>query len=103
MSVFSAGPIHCFKCCAPCPTSGRIERAAVCPGCDADLHCCYNRRHYNSGAHNECNEQSEWVRDKDRANYCDYFNAQCGQPQATDSATRKQTDVRARFEDLFIK
>lgn len=80
----------------------RVTLRAVCPSCDADLHCCLNCRHHNRSAHNECNEtQAEWVRDKDRANHCDYFDPRRGPASGRES--KGSTDARARFEDLFKK
>ncbi len=103
MSMFSTGPLFCFSCGAPQPTGGRIERNAVCEKCDADLRCCLNCRHHNPNAHNECNEaQAEWVRDKDRSNYCGYFDPRRGQNPVLGS-DRKQEDARTRFEKLFEK
>ena len=99
----SESSLHCFKCGTAYPIKDRIGRKATCPKCDADLHSCLNCRHYNRSAHNECNEpQAEWVRDKDRANFCDYFEPRRG---AVSGITRSSsTDAaRARFENLFKK
>jgi hypothetical protein len=80
----------------------RIGRKDVCPQCDADLHCCYNCRHYNAHAHNECNEtQAEWVRAKDRSNYCDYFDPKRG--GRTGPGNSKAEEARSRFDSLFKK
>ena len=98
-----ADVLICFKCGKPYDLSARIGRRDTCPECDADLHCCLNCRHYNRSAHNECNEpQAEWVRDKDRANFCDYFEPRRGgHPGIGNSAA--PNDARTRFEDLFKK
>ena len=43
-------------------------------GCGADLHVCVQCRHHDPGAYNECREtNAEPVRDRDRANRCDWF------------------------------
>ena len=95
--------LHCFKCGTPYPIKDRIGRKDTCPKCDADLHCCLNCRHYNRSAHNECNEpQAEWVRDKDRANFCDYFEPRRGASAGTRRPSSAD-NARARFEDLFKK
>ena len=98
-----ADVLICFKCGNTHALSARVGRRDTCPLCDADLHCCLNCRHYNRSAHTECNEpQAEWVRDKDRANFCDYFEPRRGAPPAIgNSAT--PNDARTRFEDLFKK
>jgi hypothetical protein len=91
---------RCHRCRKVHEFSGRIGRRDSCPQCDADLHCCLNCRHYQPSAHNQCNEtQAEWVRDKDRANYCDYFEPRRG--EATGGS--RAEDARSRFEDLFKK
>jgi hypothetical protein len=63
-----------------------VYRSSVCVSCGKDLKICYNCRFYSKGAHNDCLETSaEPVRDKDRANFCDYF-------QFKDSASAGGTD-----------
>lgn len=84
-------------------TAESVGRRDTCPQCDADLHTCLNCRHYDRTAHNECREVlAEWVRMKDRNNYCDYFApAAAGQRLARPAGSG--TDVRRKFDDLFKK
>lgn len=101
--IFPSHSLSCFKCGAVLPLDARIGRKDTCAECDADLHCCLNCGLYNRSAHNECDEpQAEWVRDKDRANFCDYFEPRRG---ARKGAARSGTaeEARARFEGLFRK
>jgi hypothetical protein len=66
----------CWKCGKKIEYSAgsRVLRADACPQCDADLHCCRNCQFYDPAKHNQCAEiQAAWVRDKESANYCDYF------------------------------
>ena len=52
----------------------KVGRRDECPQCQADLHTCIQCRHYDRSAHNNCREpQSEWVPDKEAANFCGYF------------------------------
>jgi hypothetical protein len=52
----------------------KVGRQDDCPHCHRDLHACVQCRHYDRAAHNKCREpQSEWVPDKERANFCGYF------------------------------
>ena len=89
----------CFRCGSAYAFTDRIGRGDSCPRCDADLRCCMNCRHYSPNAHNQCNEtQSEWVREKDRSNYCDYFEPRRG---SDGQAANRGQDARAKFEDLF--
>ncbi len=102
MTALSSEPFVCFKCGTPYEVKDRVGRGAVCSRCDADLHCCFNCRHYNIHVHNECNEtQAEWVRDKDRSNYCDYFDPKRG--GGLGKTDKPGDDARARFDSLFKK
>ena len=80
----------------------RVGRQEACPRCDADLHCCRNCRFRDPGAHNQCREtQAEWVKEKDRSNFCDYF-----EPVEVVGARRGRSantaaDVKKKFDDLF--
>ena len=93
----------CFKCGEQIDVPERVMTRDTCPNCDADLHCCRNCRFYDPGKHNECAEtQAEWVRDKEAANYCDYF-----QPnpvllaKGSGPGPSKQNGARKRFDSLF--
>ena len=102
MSILSSDPFACHKCGTPYSVTDRIGRKDTCRKCDADLHCCLNCRHYNKHVHNECNEnQAEWVRDKDRSNYCDYFDPKRGGSSGAGKSSTEE--ARSRFEDLFRK
>lgn len=68
--------MRCFACDTEVPlaASERIGFRDTCEQCDADLHACRNCAHHDPSAYNECRESSaERVRDRDRANRCDYF------------------------------
>jgi hypothetical protein len=96
-------PFCCAKCGNPYPLSHRVGRKETCPKCDADLHTWHNCRLYSPHAHNECAEtQAEWVREKDRANYCDYFDPRRGGSGVAGFET-KRDQAKARFDDLFKK
>lgn len=71
-----------------------------CEKCSAYLHCCLNCRFYNPSVHNACDiPTTEWVGDKNGANFCDEF-------EFKDSATPKPnkdsgSKAREDFEKLF--
>ena len=63
----------CWKCKKEISVE-TIGRSDCCPLCTADLHVCKACEFYESGAHNDCRESSaEFVNDKERSNFCDYF------------------------------
>lgn len=54
--------------------SEKVYKTTECPACGKDLKICLNCKFYEPGAHWDCRESiREPVRDKDRANFCDYF------------------------------
>ncbi len=53
-----------------------VYRTTVCTSCGKDLKICLNCRFYSPGSHYDCSETiREPVRDKERANFCDFFQA----------------------------
>lgn len=69
-----------------------MSRREECPSCGADQHVCKLCRHYQPGISDECTEdRAEAVTDKERANFCDYFepahlNAESIKPSAEQQA-----------------
>ena len=89
--------------CWKCRKEINIEkpvRGDECPLCHADLHVCKACEFYESGAHNDCRESSaEFVSDKDRGNFCDYFRASKKITPGED--TSKADKAKAAFDALF--
>lgn len=64
----------CSFCQTEISLEVKIGRLDECPGCHRDLHTCMQCKYYDRAAHNDCREpQAEWVPDKERANFCGYF------------------------------
>lgn len=64
----------CYRCRAELSFEGHVLREATCPSCHSDVHVCVNCRFYDRSAHNQCREPvAEFVRDKERANFCEFF------------------------------
>jgi hypothetical protein len=96
--------VRCFACNAAIGLSAG-ERDGFrddCDACHADLHVCRNCAHHDPSAHNECREsQAEMVRDRERANRCDWFRAGAG--EGGGAVAREQQDARAGLDSLFKK
>ncbi len=95
--------VTCWKCGQQLQllTGEKVGRRESCEKCDADLHVCRNCRHFDPTSHNECREnQAEWVRFKDKNNYCDYFSpvAVVGRPAGRQDPA---ADARKKLDDLF--
>ena len=73
--------------------------------CHADLHVCKTCEFYESGIHNDCRETSaEFVSDKERANFCDYFRLRksfLDKNCVDDGAKSKADAARDAFNSLF--
>lgn len=49
-------------------------RGETCVHCGMDLHCCLNCALHDPSAHNQCSSRTtEWVKDKEKRNFCDEF------------------------------
>ena len=63
---------HCGESVADVPLP--LARLAECPGCSADLHVCRQCEHYDKSVARDCRESiADDVNDKERANFCGYF------------------------------
>ncbi|MBW1713989.1 MAG: hypothetical protein JRJ59_12680, partial [Deltaproteobacteria bacterium] len=84
-------------------TGRTIGRRDVCQHCGADLRACRQCRHYYPGAHNDCREtQAELVVDKDRSNFCDFFQPAQGGPESGPDNLSKN-EAQKKWEELFGK
>ena len=76
------------------------QREGECPSCRKQTHVCRNCRFYEPGRPADCQEPiAEPVRDKDRANFCDYFepSSSAYQPGADADA------LKAAAEQLILR
>ena len=87
----------CWSCGAELGAAD-YQREGECSKCRKQTHVCRNCRFYERGRPNDCQEPvAEPVLDKERANFCDYF-----EPSAT--AYRPAPDpaaLRAAADSLF--
>ncbi len=94
----------CYFCGTKLPLREKIGFREACPDCGRPLHVCLNCTFYKPGAHWDCAETvEEQVPDKEKGNFCEWF---VPVPEARDSygrGTRRDGDVRTRFDDLFKK
>jgi len=89
-----------FALCAVWAVVALIGRKEECPHCRSDMHSCKNCQYYSPGAHNQCTETiSEYVPDKERANFCGMYRAQQGEREAPVDLDA----ARAKLEALFRK
>jgi len=90
--------IQCHKCGHSWSFEPPMGRRDACPGCRTDARICQNCRFYDPSSYRECREeQAEWVKEKDRGNFCSYFDASSSQGERN----TQQSDVKSKLNALF--
>jgi hypothetical protein len=91
----------CWKCGASlAELSLPLRRLDECKRCGAELHVCRMCVDYDTSKAKSCREPiAEEVKDKERANFCDYFKPRADAYQSPDTAeaTRSRTGLDALF------
>ncbi len=89
--------LRCWKCGASLEDFPRpLGRRALCPDCGAELHTCRQCRHHDPAKAKQCRElAADEVREKTRANFCEWF--QPGTSRAGSGGA-----VRTALDDLFV-
>lgn len=76
-------------------------RTETCDRCHADLRVCLNCCHYDAGVAQQCREtRAELVGDKDRANFCDWFEF-ARRVYRPAGGRDRAADARDQFKKLF--
>jgi len=103
-----------MKACYKCGTAIELEKVSrrdECPSCGADLRVCLNCSFYAQSKANECAEpQAEPVKQKEKANYCDFFrfkegvtrHHRPGEPAAEQKKSGK-LEAERLWNELFKK
>lgn len=91
----------CWKCGASIAyLSLPLSRLDECKQCGAQLHACKLCEWYSTLVAKHCREPiAEEVKDKDRANFCDYFKPRVGAYTAApaDAAAKARSELEALF------
>lgn len=93
--------IQCWKC----GTTLRnlllpFSRYEECSTCNADLHACISCKYYAPNLSDGCNEdRADFVLDKDKANFCDYFKVNPRAYTKSDDAAARA--AKAGLAELF--
>ncbi|MCS1408177.1 MAG: hypothetical protein M2R45_01347 [Verrucomicrobia subdivision 3 bacterium] len=78
--------------------SGQPGRSVTCLQCRADLRVCLNCEHFDEHAAYQCRERrAEPVMEKDRANFCEYFEMVL----RTFGGTKKVPDAADKLRKLL--
>ncbi|OYY94062.1 MAG: hypothetical protein B7Y41_09015 [Hydrogenophilales bacterium 28-61-23] len=90
----------CWKCGASLKTLPLpLGRRAECLTCGAELHVCRLCRHFDTGKAKQCRElAADEVKNKTRANFCDWFQPK---PAAFNAGTSSGTNASNPLDGLF--
>ena len=98
-----ASTINCWQCGSR--LTGLIlplSRREECANCGAEQHVCKLCKHFNPAISDSCEEDlAEDVRDKESANFCDYFsvNPNAYQPKKQTKQEQAEHDLACLFGD----
>lgn len=96
--------MNCAFCGFRVDLHGKISRKDTCPRCGRDLRCCKQCAHYDPHAYNDCREVSaERIRDKERANFCDFFVPRGTKIKRAKRYGQSRGDAMDALEALFKK
>ena len=93
--------LSCWKCgAALAALSLPLRRLDECPKCRAELHVCRLCVDYDTRVAKHCREPTaEEVRDKEHANFCDFFKPRAGAyiPANTAEVSKARTELDKLF------
>ena len=93
--------LKCWKCgVSLADYTLPLRRIEECRACRAELHVCRMCEFYDTGKAKHCRETiAEEVKDKQRANFCDYYrpSAAAWRPEATSAADKARAELEALF------
>lgn len=76
-------------------------RQDECPHCHGNLHSCRQCRFYDAAVRNECREpRAEFVVNKEKANFCEWFEFQGG-TGTVDPDHERAVAAKQRLKGLF--
>jgi hypothetical protein len=88
--------IACHHCKHVWTFEPPMGRGDVCPKCGNDSRVCKNCRFFDLNSYRSCREeQSEWVKEKDRGNFCGFFESK--ESEAPASQPLDLSDELAEF------
>ena len=93
--------IQCWKCGSELKKLLLpFSRYEECSLCNADLHACIACKNYDPAVSDSCHEdRADFVLDKDKANFCDYFKANPRPYKEKDDAAARR--AKAQLAGLF--
>ncbi len=95
---------YCHKCLTEWEGIGQPGMRDVCHKCRADLHACFNCKHYDTSKSNQCYANiEEPVIYKDRSNFCEEFTFFERKSPPKNSSGLDPVRAREAFDNIFNK
>ena len=93
--------LQCWKCGIKLQEMRTpYSRYEECSACKADQHVCLMCKEYDPALSDACREdRADYVLEKDKANFCDFFKPRPGAYQQKDDS--QALEARARLAELF--
>ncbi len=92
---------HCFKCGTIWTFNRPPGRAETCERCGADLRVCLNCISHDPKVAYQCSDRrAEEVADKDRANFCEFFEMAKREWTGTGTSSREDS-AREKLKKLL--
>jgi len=93
--------LQCWKCGVALQNfETPYSRYEECTRCKADLHVCLLCRHYDPIVADACREdRADYILDKDKANFCDYFKPRPGAHVPHDDEAN--LEAKRKLAELF--
>lgn len=92
---------HCFKCGKEWAFNRLPGRNEACEKCGADLHICLNCVSYDKKSAHQCRDRrAEEVAEKDRANFCEFFEMAKREWTGSEKDLREDA-AREKLKKLF--
>jgi len=93
--------LSCWNCGKDTGIVGKPSRVDHCPACLSDLKCCRGCRFYDPFAAHHCRERiDDPVRNKEKANFCDYFQHRVVGAKALNKLNSKDSRKKD-FDGMF--
>ena len=96
----------CWYCGSAIKDSEPLGRSLLCPDCGKDLKSCRNCRHFIPKGSSCAESQAENVSDRERANFCDWFQLNPRFRTVTEGGKNSRdaqasSSAKSAFNDLF--
>jgi hypothetical protein len=93
---------HCYRCGFEWTIPGQPGRGDRCHSCGSDLRVCLNCASYDVRAAHQCRDRrADPVEDKDKGNFCEYFDFVRRVYTAPVTDNRRASSAREQFKKLF--